>query len=478
MTIRRIRLLSFALLCAMCMSLTSVAMAQSLTEQIDAILKAPALAHGLQGVCIKSLKTGQTLYERNADNNMIPASNFKLLASSTSLEQFGPDYTFKTEVYTTGKIENGVLNGNIILKGGGDPVLLTKDVTDLAKQIKTAGITQISGDIIADESRFDKQRLGWGWSWDDISDYYSAETSALSLNRNTVDVWVYPAKDAGAQAEVKLVPETTGYFTIDSTATTGKAGSQNTVWVSRKLGQNIVRISGNVPQGEKLTERNMPLTVDEPQLYTASVFEAELAKLGIKTTGAVKDGTTPKDAALVATHTSPPLSTILALFLKPSDNMIGEMLIKNLGAAVKGTGSYSAGAEVEEAFLKKVGLDMSALSIVDGSGLSRLDYISPRNLVTLLSYMQTSKYSKVFRDALPLAGVDGTLYRRMKGTAAERNVRAKTGTVSNVSTLSGYVNTKSGEPLAFSIMMNHQLCGSGEVTPIQNKICELLANLP
>lgn len=477
MTYARTRLLTLALLCAITLSTLSVAQSQTLTEQIDAILKDPALAHGLQGVLVKSLKTGQTLYEHNADNNMIPASNFKLLVSATSLEQFGPDYTFKTQVYATGKIENGVLNGSLVLKGGGDPVLLTADLTDLAKQVRAAGVSQINGDIIADESLFDKQRLGWGWSWDEFPYYYAAEISALSVNRNTVDVWVYPAKEAGAKAEVKLVPET-DYFTVDSSATTGGAGSRNTVWIDRQMGQNIIKVGGNVAEGEKLTRRTAPVTVDEPQLYTAAVFAAELAKQGVKATGDIKDGKTPADATVVATHTSPPLSKILALLLKPSDNMIAEMLLKNLGAVVKGKGSSDAGAEVEKDFFKKIGMDMSAISIIDGSGLSRLNYISPRNLVTLLTYMRSSKNAQVYIDALPIAGVDGSLYRRMKGTPAEGNVKAKTGYIGHVSSLSGFVNTKSGEPLVFSILMNHHLCSNSQATGLQNRICELLANLP
>lgn len=477
MTNTRCRLFALALLFAMCVSAVSVASALTLTEQIDAILKDPALEHGLQGVLIRSLKTDQTLYEHNADNNMIPASNFKLLVSATALEQLGPDFTYKTEVYTTGKLDKGILDGNVVIKGGGDPVLLTADLTDLAKQLSASGIKQITGDIIADESLFDKQRLGWGWSWDEFPYYYAAEISALSVNRNTVDVWAYPGKEAGAKAEIKLVPDT-DYFSIDSTATTGKPTSQNTVWVDREMGQNIIKIGGSVAQGEKPAKRNAPVTVGEPQLYTACVFASELAKSGIKAVGSVKDGKTPSEAILVATHTSPPLSKILSLLNKPSDNMIAEMLLKTLGAVVKGKGSSDTGAEVEKDFFKKIGMDMSALSIVDGSGLSRLDYISPRNLVTLLTYMHSSKNSRIYIDSLPIGGVDGSLYYRMKGTTAQGNVRAKSGYVGHVSTLSGFVNTKSGEPLVFSIMMNHHLCGNSSATQLQDKICALLADMP
>jgi D-alanyl-D-alanine carboxypeptidase/D-alanyl-D-alanine-endopeptidase (penicillin-binding protein 4) len=477
MTKTRYRLIALLVLCCVGLSAASGICAQTLSQKIDAILKDPALAHGLQGILIKSLKTNETLYEHNADDLMIPASNFKLLVSSTILEQLGPDFTFKTEVYTSGKLENGVLDGDVILKGGGDPVLLTVDLTDLAKQLKASGILRIKGSIIADDSLFDDQRLGWGWCWDGFPYYYSAEISALNLNRNTVDVFVTPGKDVGARAEVKLVPET-DYLTIDSSATTGKPGSTKTIWVTRTLGQNIIKIGGSIAQDEKATTREAPVTMEEPQLYAGCVFAAELARQGIKADGSVKAGKLPEGSKLVAAHTSPPLSKILALLNKPSDNLIAEVLLKALGAFVKGTGSSDTGADVEKEFLKKVGLDMSELSIVDGSGLSRLDYVSPRNLVTLLAYMRSSKNSKVFIDSLPIAGVDGSLYYRMKNTSAQKNVRAKSGFVGRVSTLSGYVNTKSGEPLVFSIMMNHHLCGNSQATLLQDKICVLLADLP
>lgn len=471
------RLVTFLLLCALGMAAASGAGAQTLSESIDTILKAPALQHGLQGVMIRSLKTNQTLYEHNADTLMIPASNFKLLVSASTLEQLGPDFTFKTEVYTSGKLENGVLNGDIYIKGGGDPVLLTPDLTDLAGQIKAAGISSVTGSIIADDTLFDNQRLGWGWCWDGFPYYYSAEISALNLNRNTVDVWVTPGKEVGAAAEIKLVPET-DYMTIGSSATTGKPGSSKTIWVTRTLGQNTIKVGGSIAQDEKVTRREAPVTMGEPQLYTACIFASQLTKQGIKAEGSVKAGKVPDTAKVVATHTSPSLSKILALLNKPSDNLIAEVLLKDLGAYVKGTGSYDAGTGVEEEFLKKIGLDMAELSIVDGSGLSRLDYISARNLVTLLTYMSSSKNSKVFIDSLPIAGVDGSLYSRMKNTSAQKNLRAKTGFVGRVSSLSGYVNTKSGEPLVFSILMNHHLCPKSQATQLQDKICVLLADLP
>lgn len=471
------RLLAYALICIYFVLMAPVALAQTLTEQIDAILKSPALEHGIQGVLIRSLRTNTTIYEHNSDCLMTPASNLKLLVSATALEQLGPDHTYKTEVYTTGKLMNGALDGNIIIKGGGDPVLETSGLIDLAKQIMTSGISRINGNVIADDSMFDNQRLGWGWGWDTLPYYYAAEISALSLNRNTIDVYVYPGKKIGAKAEIKLVPDAE-YMTVDSNATTGAPGSEKTIWINRTLGQNIVKIGGSIALDAKVTEREAPVTMEEPQLYAGCVFAAELSKLGIKVTGSVEVGKTPTDAKLVAAHTSPPLSKIIALLNKPSDNLVAEMLLKNLGTIVKGKGSSDAGLEVEKEFFKKIGMDTAETCIVDGSGLSRLDYISPRNLVTLLTFMQASKNSKVYIDSLPIAGVDGTLAYRMKGTSAQGNVKAKTGYVNHVSALSGFVNTKSGEPLVFSIIMNNHLCPNADVTKLQDKICVLLADMP
>jgi len=476
-TLNRLTSKRSLLILALLFALAGSACCQTLTERIDGLLKDPALEHGLQGVLVRSLKTNTTLYEHNADNLMTPASNFKLLVSATALEKLGPDFTYKTEVYAHGKVEKGVIEGDLILKGGGDPVLETADLTDLAKQVKVAGISQVKGSVLADDSMFDDQRLGWGWSWDSLPYYYSAEISALNLNRNTVNVYVYPAKQAGAQAEVKVVPET-DYVTIENTTTTGPEGSAKAIWIDRALGQNTIRVGGSIALGTQVTKREAPVTVSEPQLYAGCIFAAELAKQGVDVTGSVKSGRTPAEAKLLCSHTSPPLSQILTLLNKPSDNLLAEVLLKTIGSVVNGKGSSSSGASVEKGVLKGFGLDMSALSIIDGSGLSKLDCISPRNIVALLSYMQSSKNAKVFVDSLPIAGVDGTLAYRMKGTSAEKNVKAKTGYLAKVCSLSGYVTTKSGEQLVFSIMLNNHLCPKASATAIEDKICATLADLP
>ena len=448
-----------------------------LASSINSLLAGPALKHGTQGVVIESLASGRVLYERNRDTLFIPASNFKLLVSAASLDNLGPDFTFTTSVYQSGKLDSsGNLTGNLIIVGGGDPTFSTDDLKAMVNVIKSKGVRRIDGNIIADESRFDDERLGAGWPSSEEPFYYSAQVSALTLDRNVVDVYVKPGLKARDPARVSLRPSS-DYFSIENTAITGQAKSDNSIYVDRARGRNIIRIKGSVPVDFKSTSRTEPITMEEPALYTATVLRSILTKSGIKVTGKVGKGVKPEGAKLITEHKSPPLSKILILLNKPSDNLIAENLLKSLGAEIKGKGTASAGEEVELDFIKRAGGDSEAISINDGSGLSRLNYITPDNIIAILRFMWNHRHSKVFIESLPVAGVDGTLHRRMKGTAAEGNVRAKTGYVRRVSCLSGYVTTRSGEPLVFSIMMNGHLCPNASATKVQDAICELLANL-
>ena len=449
----------------------------TLAQTIDQALADPVLAHGVQGVLIESLKDGSVLYEKNSDLTFVPASNFKLIVSAASLDLLGPDYKIPTIVYMSGQQKPaGYFRGDIILVGGGDPVLKREHLEAMAAKIKAMGIKTIKGNIIGDDSRFDTVRLGWGWAWDDESYYYAAQISALNLDENVVDVWVRPGRKAGDPALVKVIPST-GYMTVLNECKTSTAGSSKDLLVERVHGRNIIRVTGTVPLDYKPADYEEAITMDEPTLYACQSLIEILRHEGIKVIGKAVRGRKPTDADLVTTIYSPPLSEMLALLSKPSDNLIAECLLKNLGARLKGKGTAAAGEEVELEFLKKIGADMTAVSITDGSGLARMNLISPRNLVTILKYMYRHKHSKVFLDSLPIAGVDGTLRNRMKDTAAQGNVRAKTGYVSRVSTVSGFVTTKSGEQLVFSIMMNNHLCRNKEATAVQDKILEALANL-
>lgn len=449
-----------------------------LRQQIDQLLDDPCLDHGVQGVVIRSADTGDTLYERGGDLALIPASNMKLLVSSAALLCLGPDFTWVTEVLASGPIDsNGTLEGDLIIRGGGDATLDTEGLRELARRIKSAGIVKVKGAVVADDTAFDGRRLGWGWSWDDEPYYYSAQISALCLNRNTVDVWVYPGRSAGSPAVIRTVPPT-NLVTVESTATTGRADSEKTIRVNRKRGLNVIQVSGSIPEGQYPEQREAPATVEDPALYAGDVFRTELTRQGILVAGGLRSGAAPEDAVLIVKRTSPPLSHVLALLNKPSDNLIAEVLLKSLGRAVKGSGTTEAGIEAVMEVFAQVGMDTGAIRMVDGSGLSRLNLVTARSIAALLGYMRVHPQWNVFVNSLPTAGVDGTLRGRMKGTAAEGRVRAKTGYLSRVSSLSGYVNTRSGERLVFSILMNNHLCRNDEARAVQDRICALLASLP
>lgn len=448
-----------------------------LADVIDGILADRVLAHGFQGVLVESLKDGQVLYERNSEKVFIPASGFKLLVSAAALDLLGPEYRMRTSLYVSGKrTSNGILKGDIILVGGGDPVFKHEHLQAMAAKIEALGIRVVEGDVVGDDTRFDDVRLGWGWAWDDESYYYAAQVSALNLNGNVVAVWVRPGKRAGDPASVRVTPAT-GYMTVRSDCRTSAPGSSKSVFVERIHGTNTIRVTGTVPLGYKPKSAEELIAVEDPTLFTCRTLVEMLQRDGVEVKGRPVRGRKPDDAELVAAHDSPPMSEILALMNKPSDNLIAECLLKTLGAQIKGQGTAVAGEEVELEFLKKIGADLTAVSITDGSGLSRVDYISPENLVAVLKYMHRHKHSKVFLDSLPTAGVDGTLRNRMRGTAAQGNARAKTGYVSRVSTISGYVTTKAGEPLVFSIMMNNHLCRNTEAKALQDKIIKALADL-
>lgn len=450
---------------------------ESLAKTIDGYLADPAMAHGIQGVIVQSAADGRVLYERNSDLVFVPASNFKILVSAASLDLLGPDYKMHTSLYMSGKVTpGGTLDGDLILVGGGDPVFRQAHLAEMVEKVKAMGIKYILGNVVGDDTRYDEQRLGNGWSWDYEPYYYAAQVSALNVDENIAGVMVRPGSKEGAPAVVEMA-SAGRYFIIRNTCVTGKAGSEKAISVDRMRGQNIIRISGTVPLDYQPTGAEAAVTMEEPTLYACQIFIDMLKKEGILLRGRPVRGKKPDDAALIMTHDSPPMSEMIRLLNKPSDNLIAECLLRNLGAELKGKGSIDAGAEAEKEWLGKIGGDVTAVSINDGSGLSRLDYISPKNLAAILSYMLKQKNGKMYFDSLPIAGVDGTIKSRMKGTPAENNCHAKTGYIGRVRTLSGLVTSKSGEQLIFSIMMNGHLCPSKDADAIQDKIVVTLANL-
>lgn len=477
MYLRVMYILFLGLAMSCCAGTPSGAVDTHIDKTLNTLLADAALDHGIQGVLVESLKDNRVIYEHNSNLLFLPASNFKLVVAATALDQLGPNYRLHTTLYTSSeRTSNGILKGDLVLVGGGDPLFTMEQLQSIAAKVKAMGVKVIEGNVVGDDTLFDDSRLGWGWACDDESYYYSAEVSALNLNENVVDYWVRPGNKAGAPALIKPSPFT-GYLFVKNECKTADAKSAKAVSVERIHGKNTVLVTGTVPLDFKPARCEEAITVADPTTFTCQTLIDMLRREGIKVKGSAVRGTRPQNAKLIATVDSAPISELLALLLKPSDNLVAECLLKTLGAQMKGKGSESNGEAVELAFLNKIGVDSGQICINDGSGLSRVDYVSPKCLVSMLAHMYKHKDSKVYLDALPIAGVDGTLANRMKGTAAAGNARAKTGHLSHVSALSGFVTTKSGEPLVFSIIMNNHQGDYDGPNRVQDRMLEALANM-
>ena len=440
--------------------------APDLAGRLNAIFDGPDLRHASVGVLVRSLRDGRVVYERDADLALTPASNQKVLTAAAALARLGPEFRYQTLLLRTGSVSiDGVLQGDLILQGGGDPSLTSLQLGEFIRALRAAGIKRVTGRVIADDSRFDDKRLGLGWNWDDEPFGYQPQVSALNCDRNVLTVGVAPGPTVGARPVVTLTPAT-AYVTVENSATTVEAGAAaaDGIVIDRARGRNVILVSGAIAADAKPAGQR--ITVEDPALYTAARLMETMreAGVGVEAKAPVR-GPAPKAAKNVFTISSLPLGVLVQQFLKNSDNLYGEVLLKTLGAnpAEKGAGATLAGAGVADRFLRSCGVDTDAMFIADGSGLSRQNAVTPRNLVTLLTWLHAKASAPVanaFRAALPVGGVDGTLRNRFINTTAQGNVRAKTGSLSGVSALSGYVTTQAGEPLAFSMLMNNVLKGS------------------
>lgn len=441
--------------------------ASGLGTDLDTLLANSELTGGNVGLVVLDADTGATVYSRLADNLLLPASNEKLVTSAAAMSVLGPDYTFTTSVSQTGTVSGSTLTGDLYLKGTGDPTILYSDYQALAAKIAATGITTVNGDLVADDSYFDNVRLGPAWSWDDEPFYYDAQISALTVAPTTrydsgsVLVTVTPGTQ-GQPPTVTLNPPNS-YVQIANTATTGASGAGSSINIDRVHGTNTITVSGSIPAGSAGTSSEM--AVDNPTAYVASLFRQALAADGVQVTGATQYAATPATATQLVSHSSMSLSQMLVPFLKLSNNMMAEALTKAAGRKVSGQGTFAAGVSALETAFSSFGITPSALNQVDGSGLSRMDLITPGQLATLLVKVRTQPWFQTWYNSLPIAGnsnplIGGTLASRMVGTVAANNVHAKTGSETGVSALSGYVTAADGEHLVFALEENDFLPSS------------------
>ncbi|MUK87574.1 D-alanyl-D-alanine carboxypeptidase/D-alanyl-D-alanine-endopeptidase [Ornithinibacillus sp. L9] len=456
---------------------------QSLDDKIDQLLEDERLDGAMTGVSIRKASDGELLYSHDGDIRLHPASNQKILTAISALRTLGADYRFTTEVLTDGKLEGKVLQGNLYVKGKGDPTLLKEDFDQFANELKEQGIHKIKGNLVGDDSWYDDVRLSTDLNWDDEFNYTAAQISALTISPNTdydagtVIVEVYPGKKAGDLPVVKLTPET-DYLTIVNKAETVAKGESKSISIDREHGTNKFIIEGKIPVDGSLSRAWR--AVWEPTGYALDVFKKSLEEQGIELIGnsQVTLGTTPNEATVLTSKQSMTLEELLIPFMKLSNNGHGEVLVKEMGQFVHGEGSWSKGLEVMEEVLANNGLSMNSILLRDGAGMSHKNLIPADQVTKLLFEVQDESWFPVFENSLPVAGepdrfVGGTLRNRMTGDSTKGNVKAKTGSLTGVNTLSGYVTSKDGEKLIFSIMMNNYITGS--MTQIQDTIATTLA---
>ncbi len=450
----------------------------ALLAEIEDALAAPAIRGGVQSILIQSLATNEMWYERNGGLLMMPASNQKLLTSAAALHLLGPEFRFETAVLAASKPNSsGLVTGDIVVKGSGDPFLDDAAIKGLAKAMRANGVRAISGGVIGDGSAFTDAGYGDGWAWDDMTYYYSVPVSGLNVNSNVIRVRALPGKRVGDPAVLVVTP-TDRYAEVRSKVTTAAKGVRPRLTVYRRLGLDVVDVTGHVAVGTKADGApSASVSVQNPPLYAAMRLAEVLRASGVSVARAPRVGIAGHQHRIVlAKHTSPPLSEMIVRLNKPSDNLAAECLLRAIGLAKSGTGSVAAGRKAVFEWFTSIGMDTGSLIMMDGSGLSRQDYVTGRNLLALLHHMHGHRHANAFQASLPIAGVDGTLRNRMKGTPAAGNCRAKTGYVSNVSSLSGYVTTATGEPLVFVILMNNHPCRNAEATAVQDRIVKALAS--
>ncbi|MCX4818478.1 D-alanyl-D-alanine carboxypeptidase/D-alanyl-D-alanine-endopeptidase [Streptomyces sp. NBC_01142] len=454
-----------------------------LKAALDKILADARMEGGAASVVVADAATGERLYQRDGTDRLMPASNTKLATSTAAMALLGPDYRYRTDVLSTGRRHGSTLHGDLYLRGSGDPTTLAEDYDRLAADLAATGLRRVTGRLVADDTRFDTQRLGRSWAADDESSYYSAQISALTVapdtdyDSGTVIVEALPGAKPGDRPKVTLTPKT-DYIRLDIRGTTVAEGAPDTLAVERQHGTNTLTISGNIPVGASATKEW--ISVWEPTGYAAAVFAEALAEHGVRVAGSPRPGRpTPPDAKPLASHSSMPLKELMLPFMKLSNNMHAEALTKTIGHETSGHGSWSAGLAGIDGYLKKEGVTTSTLRQVDGSGLSRMNVFPAGQLAALLLSVRDAPWYADWYASLPVAchpdrAIGGTLRTRMCTTPAARNARGKTGSLTGASALSGYVTDAGGRELVYSVVLNNYLASS--VKSIEDAIVVTLAS--
>jgi len=445
--------------------------ANILTRQIDSLLQDTLLRPALIGIQILSLEDQKLLYSFNSEKLFHPASNMKLLTTATGLHILGTTFQFRTDFLTDGKVANGELRGNLYVKSFGDPLLTTSDLDSVAKQLAAKGIQRITGNLVGDRRYFDTLSWGKGWMWDDEPEADEAFISPLTVNANAISIEIHPGNQINTPASVTVEPPTS-YVEIRNSSTTSTDSLIAPLAVSRRHGENIIHIEGRISPGNSI--RKFLVSVWQPENYFLHLLRE---RLRLQSISLQTDNRIDSSRGTIELYTlSHPMDSVIHQINKSSDNIAAENLLKTISAKRWGApGSSTRGLTCMKEYLDSLGIDTTKMNLADGSGVSWYNTISPGAMVQLLNkqYADRGTFNH-FYESLPIAGIDGTLKNRLIGTRAEGKVRAKTGTLTGESCLSGYVTTADNKLLAFSFLFNHFPGETSHLRSVQDKILNLL----
>jgi D-alanyl-D-alanine carboxypeptidase/D-alanyl-D-alanine-endopeptidase (penicillin-binding protein 4) len=442
--------------------------AEALRRELEAHLR-NGPSRGTWGVVVVSLTRGDTLFAREADKALLPASTMKLYTAAIAFDRFGPAHQFRTEVLRDGPVgTNGVLTGNLYLKGAGDPALSSRyrswsggigPMDAIADLVVGAGIRQIRGDVIGDASAFDDRRVPEGWRRRNLQAGYAARVSALSVDENVASVVVRStARGATVQFSDPLVG-----IPIHSTVTVREGSRTAYIRVWQDTVADHFRVHGWI--GSLSPPRSYRVVVEQPEQFAAASFRAALERRGIVIEGTVRADAAPAHAARVTAWNSAPVAQLVMTMNGESNNHFAELLFRNAARSLGGVGSADIANESLQQFMTtRVGAADSSVFAADGSGLSTLDRVTARSMAQLLAYAAGAPWAEVFKTSLPIAGRTETLRTRMRQTAAQGNLRGKTGTTNDVNSLGGYVTAKNGEELVFAFIYNGRSLNGARVT--------------
>jgi D-alanyl-D-alanine carboxypeptidase/D-alanyl-D-alanine-endopeptidase (penicillin-binding protein 4) len=481
------------------LSLYAVGLPESIQKLLEANAASRTAFWGIQAV---DLSSGKTLYELNADHFFVPASNAKLFATSLALTRLGPDFTFETRVLADAPPDSaGRIAGSLRLIGGGDPNLSARaipyqrgpitgnplaPIEALADQIVAHGVTRVDGGIVGDDTFYVWQPYPAGWSLDDPLSADGAPVSALTLADNSSSLAIRPGAAAGDLASLSFNPPLE-FYRIENRVRTVAAGGPRVIRWKRLPGSRDAQLWGTIPLRDRGTD--FLIAVEDPAEFAARALEAALEARGVTVGGGVSvrhlypdevpDLTqaplpAPPEGVELAARPSAPLLEDMRITAKVSQNLHAELALRAVGRARRNIGSVEAGMEEMKAFLGEAGIDPGAWHLTDGSGLSRLDLVTPAAVVKLLRFMYNSPARDNFVSILPVGAEDGTLASRFGQTPAAGRIHAKTGSLSHVSALSGYIERADGHWVAFSILVNNFNPQAADIHGVMDRICNLI----